>query len=59
MGKRLIEHTLPEIARQLTRIADLLEQRNNDTEDAELIKASKAYLKNCKIYEDGQRINKK
>ncbi len=25
MGKRLIEHTLPEIAKQLARIADILE----------------------------------
>jgi len=28
MGKKLIEHTLPEIARQLERIADLLESKN-------------------------------
>ena len=28
MGKRLIEHTLPEIARQLERIADALESNS-------------------------------
>jgi hypothetical protein len=28
MGKKLIEHTLPEIARQLERIADALENNN-------------------------------
>ncbi len=28
MGKKLIEHTLPEIARQLERIADQLESKN-------------------------------
>jgi hypothetical protein len=28
MGKKLIEYTLPEIARQLERIADLLESKN-------------------------------
>jgi hypothetical protein len=28
MGKKLIEHTLPEIARQLERIADALENSN-------------------------------
>ena len=28
MGRRLIEHTLPEIARQLERIADALEEAN-------------------------------
>lgn len=28
MGKRLIEHTLPEIARQLERIADALEGKD-------------------------------
>lgn len=27
MGRRLIEHTLPEIARQLERIADVLEKQ--------------------------------
>lgn len=30
MGRRLIEHTLPEIAKQLERVADALE--NNNTE---------------------------
>ena len=57
MGRKLIEHTLPEIARQLTRIADLLEEKNNNAEGVELVKAAKAYLKNCKIYEDEQRTN--
>lgn len=53
MGKRLIEHTLPEIARQLTRIADLLEESTNkDKQDAELVKAAKAYLENSKIYKN-------
>jgi len=53
MGKRLIEHTLPEIARQLTRIADLLEENTKkDKQDAELVKAAKAYLENSKIYKN-------
>ena len=48
MGKRLIEHTLPEIARQLERIADVLEEKHNkkSQEDAELVKAARAYLHN-------------
>ena len=50
MGKRLIEHTLPEIARQLTRIADLLEEGiKKNREDAELVKAAKAYMENIKL----------
>ena len=50
MGKRLIEHTLPEIARQLTRIADLLEEDvKKNREDAELVKAAKAYMENIKL----------
>lgn len=32
MGKKLIEHTLPEIARQLERIADALEGKINVSE---------------------------
>jgi hypothetical protein len=32
MGKRLIEHTLPEIARQLERIADALEGKDKTPE---------------------------
>ena len=32
MGKKLIEHTLPEIARQLERIADVLEGKNKTPE---------------------------
>jgi len=48
MGKRLIEHTLPEIARQLERIANVLEEKYNkkNEEDAELVKAARAYLHN-------------
>ena len=47
MGKRLIEHTLPEIAHQLTRIADLLEEQSKkEKNDTELVKAAKAYLEN-------------
>jgi hypothetical protein len=30
MGRKLIEHTLPEIARQLARVADAMEGTNND-----------------------------
>ena len=33
MGKRLIEHTLPEIARQLSRIADSLENKQVTSSD--------------------------
>ena len=50
MGKRLIEHTLPDIAYQLKRIADLLEEDvKKNRQDAELIKAAKAYIENSKI----------
>ena len=49
MGKRLIEHTLPDIAYQLKRIADLLEEDvKKNRQDAELIKAAKAYIENSK-----------
>jgi len=59
MGKRLIEHTLPEIARQLERIADLMEKSSKNKEEEEILKATRAYLKNSKIYEDEQRVNQK
>jgi hypothetical protein len=38
MGRKLIEGTLPEIARQLKRIADALENQNKekDTEEPDL-----------------------
>lgn len=36
MGKRLIEHTLPEIAKQLKRIADSLEKLESKEEEAEV-----------------------
>lgn len=50
MGKRLIEHTLPEIAKQLERIADLLEESlTKDKQDAELVKAAKSYLETSSI----------
>ena len=50
MGKRLIEHTLPDIAYQLKRIADLLEEDvKKNREDAELVKAAKAYMENIKL----------
>lgn len=49
MGKKLIEHTLPEIATQLKRIADILEENmKGNKEDAELVKAAKAYLNGVK-----------
>lgn len=32
MGRKLIEHTLPEIARQLERLADALEKANQREE---------------------------
>lgn len=41
MGRRLIEHTLPDIADQLKRIADALEKKQEDetfTDVSELIK---------------------
>lgn len=38
MGRRLIEHTLPEIARQLERIANSMEKNNT-----ELIKLKERY----------------
>lgn len=31
MGQRLIQHTLPDIAEQLTRIADSLEKKTSET----------------------------
>ena len=56
MGKRLIEYTLPEIAHQLKRIADLLEEDvKKNKQDAELVKAAKAYMENSKINYDGQQ----
>lgn len=41
MGKRLIEHTLPEIARQLERIANALESKQTPDQ---ISSAYKAYL---------------
>lgn len=41
MGKKLIEHTLPEIARQLERIADALE---NKQKPDQVTSAFKAYV---------------
>jgi hypothetical protein len=54
MGKKLIEHTLPEIARQLERIADNLESKqpqqlisafhsfiNSGADDSEIVKQLK------------------
>jgi hypothetical protein len=41
MGKKLIEHTLPEIARQLERIADALE---NKQKPDQVVSAFKAYV---------------
>lgn len=38
MGRKLIEHTLPDLARQLERIADTLEKKN-----AELIRLRERY----------------
>ena len=56
MGKKLIEHTLPEIAKQLTRIADLLEvEATKNKQDAELVKAANAYLENSKRYNNEYR----
>lgn len=54
MGKKLIEYTLPEIARQLERIGDLLEEGvRKNREDAELVKAARAYMHNItKNYKD-------
>jgi methionine synthase I (cobalamin-dependent) len=40
MGRKLIEHTLPEIARQLERIADALEDKKPD----QVTSAFKAYV---------------
>jgi hypothetical protein len=39
MGRKLIEGTLPEIARQLERIADALEKRNTPDQVASAFKA--------------------
>jgi hypothetical protein len=41
MGKKLIEHTLPEIARQLERIADALESKQRPDQ---VMSAFKSYL---------------
>ena len=42
MGKRLIEHTLPEIARQLERIANALE--NKQTTPDQVRSAFRSYI---------------
>jgi hemerythrin-like domain-containing protein len=44
MGRKLTQHTLPEIARQLERIADALEKQSEEKQNAEIVKAAKAYL---------------
>lgn len=43
MGQRLIEHTIPEIARQLERIADALENKN--LKGDQVSNAYRAYVK--------------
>jgi hypothetical protein len=42
MGKKLIKHTLPEIARQLERIADALESKQQKPD--QVISAFRSYL---------------
>lgn len=49
MGKRLIEHTLPEIARQLERIANVLEEKNTP-------KSFKTFVDH---YQDDKELGKK
>lgn len=49
MGKRLIEHTLPQIARQLERIADALESKST----------SKSFKTFVDHYQDDKELGKK
>jgi hypothetical protein len=48
MGRKLIEGTLPEIARQLKRIADALEKQ---TEEEEVVTTEMDDLKTLILYE--------
>ena len=50
MGKRLIEHTLPEIARQLERIADALEQKKAEDQIDSRINSFKTYLLRLEVH---------
>ena len=52
MGKRLIEHTLPEIAKQLERIADALENSNQSNPMASSLNSL------AKFYEDDAELGK-
>jgi hypothetical protein len=57
MGRKLIEHTLPEIARQLARVADAMEKNN-----AELIRLKERYKTLSELDADPKsthRMNKK
>lgn len=56
MGKRLIEHTLPEIVRQLERIADALEQKKKEDEVSNTTSAFRNYINN---YPDDKELGKK
>jgi hypothetical protein len=53
MGRKLIEHTLPEIARQLERIANALENKNKPNL---LNSAFENYVKN---YPNDEELGKK
>jgi Fe-S-cluster formation regulator IscX/YfhJ len=57
MGRRLIEHTLPEIARQLQRVADAMENNN-----VELVRLKERYKTLSELDADPKsthRINRK
>lgn len=57
MGKRLIEHTLPEIARQLERIADALEQKKAEDQIGSVTNSFKTYVDNIPNDKElGQKI---
>lgn len=57
MGRKLIEHTLPEIARQLQRVADAMENNN-----VELVRLKERYKTLSELDADPKsthRINRK
>lgn len=57
MGRKLIEHTLSEIARQLERIADALEQKKAEDQIGSRINSFKTYIDNIPNDKElGQKI---
>jgi hypothetical protein len=56
MGRKLIEGTLPEIARQLERIADCLEKKKEEDQIGNASSAFKNYINN---YPDDKELGQK